>query len=117
MHQQPLTDTLLPTYLYAFMHPHRCAQRENRESAKGAHPSIARPGTGVTCEFLLRGAGPASGPSWWGTVAAWVAWGSTPQVALQTRELGAPGSGCRMSVLVPGTNLLGSLYTRSQGQG
>ncbi|CAK9210909.1 unnamed protein product [Sphagnum troendelagicum] len=39
MHQQPLTDTertLLPTYLHAFMHPHRCAQRENRESAKGA---------------------------------------------------------------------------------
>jgi hypothetical protein len=36
---------------------------------------------------------------------------------LAARELGAPGSGCRMSVLVPGTNLLGSLYTRSQGQG
>ncbi|CAK9212148.1 unnamed protein product [Sphagnum jensenii] len=57
--------------------------RARKERRTPAHPSIARPGTGVTCEFLLRGAGPASGPSWWGTVAALVAWGSTPQVALQ----------------------------------
>jgi len=124
MHQQPLTDTertLLPTYLHAFMHPHRCAQRENRESAKGAKntsPSVdSAPGDRGDMRVPVAWGGPRVGTIMVGTVAAWVAWGSTPQVALQTRELGAPGSGCRMSVLVPGTNLLGSLYTRSQGQG